>query len=76
MTDARDTDRGYHAAKLTNWALLDPQKLHDEHAEWRESILAARSPAPAMSRADLWTATMRIHRRLIERGIITPTEVN
>ncbi len=64
---AREMDGRYHLAKLICWATWDGQKLHDEHAEWRNSLLT-----PAVTTPDLWAAAKALHEKARAKGWVSP----
>jgi hypothetical protein len=53
-------------------AVFDPEQLHAEHNAWRETILTMPSAPAAVTQADLLAATMCIHHKLIDAGLVPP----
>jgi hypothetical protein len=70
---AQEMDARYHLAKLFGLMMSEEgaKLAWDEHRALRESLLVAQQPAaprPAHAFADV----MRVHRRLVDAGLVPP----
>jgi hypothetical protein len=74
LNDVQAIDRMYHGAKLTAAAFGEPERIWKEHEEVRAAML--RGPVQRPSALPPMEVLARIHRKLIDAGVLKPGAVN